>query len=165
MKKISRKLALTHLAIIKIAQCSEEDVDNILFAEYLNEDGESIEYSDIFDDSIQECLLNYFIDVKLKGFTNEYLQKYLVGLYKEPFTVVGNEDVLEECPCCGYLTLPSGGGYDVCSVCYWEDDGKPSSELDSYSSVNHSTLREYREKFEEKNAELNNIPYKLGRNA
>ncbi|MEX2975904.1 CPCC family cysteine-rich protein [Serratia fonticola] len=165
MKKISRKLALTHLAIIKITQCSEEDVDNIISAEYLNEDGESIEYSDIFDDSIQEFLLNYFIDVKLKGFINEYLQGYLEGLYKEPFSVVGKEDDLEECPCCGYLTLPSRGDYDVCSVCYWEDDGKPSSELDSYSSVNHSTLREYREKFEEKNAELNNIPYKLGRNA
>jgi hypothetical protein len=27
------------------------------------------------------------------------------------------------CPCCGYLTLNEGPGqYDVCPICYWEDD-------------------------------------------
>lgn len=162
MKIISRKLALIYLAISEITKCSEEDIDNILFSEYLNEDGEPIEYSNFFDNSIQEYLLNYFVDVKLKGFSNKYLQQYFIGLYEEPFSVVGNEDTLEKCPCCDYLTLPNRGNYDVCPVCFWEDDGKPNSELDSYSSVNHSTLREYMGKFEAKKAELNNIPYKLG---
>jgi hypothetical protein len=27
------------------------------------------------------------------------------------------------CPCCGYLTLEGDpGDYDVCKVCFWEDD-------------------------------------------
>ena len=26
------------------------------------------------------------------------------------------------CPCCGCLTLPSHGTYDICPVCFWEDD-------------------------------------------
>jgi len=26
------------------------------------------------------------------------------------------------CPCCGYLTLPERGAYDICPVCFWEDD-------------------------------------------
>lgn len=26
------------------------------------------------------------------------------------------------CRCCGYLTLPSHGHYDICPVCGWEDD-------------------------------------------
>lgn len=28
------------------------------------------------------------------------------------------------CPCCGRLTLPSRGNYDLCSECGWEDDGQ-----------------------------------------
>lgn len=27
-----------------------------------------------------------------------------------------------KCPCCGYYTLPKAGAYDICPVCYWEDD-------------------------------------------
>jgi Cysteine-rich CPCC len=26
------------------------------------------------------------------------------------------------CPCCGYLTLPKRGAYDICPICFWEDD-------------------------------------------
>ncbi len=28
------------------------------------------------------------------------------------------------CPCCGYLTLRERGGYEICPVCFWEDDGQ-----------------------------------------
>ncbi len=28
------------------------------------------------------------------------------------------------CPCCGYLTLFGRGGFEICEVCYWEDDGQ-----------------------------------------
>ncbi|GAB7006957.1 hypothetical protein JCM18899A_44300 [Nocardioides sp. AN3] len=28
------------------------------------------------------------------------------------------------CPCCGHLTLPQGpGDYELCPICFWEDDG------------------------------------------
>lgn len=161
MKIISKKLALTHLAINEITQCSEKDIDNILFADYFNEEGEHIEYTNIYNDSIQEFLLNYFIDVRLKGYSNKYLQQFLTALYKENFSIVGDEDILEICPCCRYLTLTSRGNYDICPLCYWEDDGKSFNELDNYSYVNHSTLRAYRKKFEERKLGLNNIPYKL----
>jgi hypothetical protein len=26
------------------------------------------------------------------------------------------------CPCCGYKTLDSDGNYDICPICFWEDD-------------------------------------------
>jgi hypothetical protein len=32
--------------------------------------------------------------------------------------------VLYACPCCRLLTLPERGGYDICPVCFWEDDGQ-----------------------------------------
>nr|WP_238547347.1 CPCC family cysteine-rich protein [Actinoplanes friuliensis] len=28
------------------------------------------------------------------------------------------------CPCCGYVTLEQRGEYEICPVCFWEDDGQ-----------------------------------------
>lgn len=70
-----------------------------------------------------------------------------------------------KCPCCGYYTLDERGGYDICPVCFWEDDAFliPAGEefvgarvkgvdddqlLDTTSGANHGlTLREGRENF------------------
>src|SRR5580693_2661419 len=35
------------------------------------------------------------------------------------------------CPCCGYLTLGERGGYDICPVCFWEDDGQDDNDADT----------------------------------
>jgi len=35
------------------------------------------------------------------------------------------------CPACGYPTLDERGGYNICRVCHWEDDG-----LDYYPTDN-----------------------------
>jgi Cysteine-rich CPCC len=34
------------------------------------------------------------------------------------------------CPCCGCLTLGERGGYEVCPVCLWEDDGQDDHDAD-----------------------------------
>jgi len=34
------------------------------------------------------------------------------------------------CPCCGYLTLHGRGGYEICTVCFWEDDGQDDHDAD-----------------------------------
>jgi hypothetical protein len=36
---------------------------------------------------------------------------------------------LVRCPCCRYFTL-EGTGYEVCDVCYWEDDGQDDPHAD-----------------------------------
>ena len=53
----------------------------------------------------------------------------------------------EQCPCCDYFCLRTRGSYDVCPVCYWEDDGVGLGQLDEPSAVNHITLREGRRNF------------------
>ncbi|WP_414665189.1 CPCC family cysteine-rich protein [Horticoccus sp. 23ND18S-11] len=35
-----------------------------------------------------------------------------------------------QCPCCGYLTLFGRGGFEICQVCYWEDDGQDDHDAD-----------------------------------
>src|SRR4051812_856506 len=34
------------------------------------------------------------------------------------------------CPCCGYATLDARDGFEICSVCYWEDDGQDNGDAD-----------------------------------
>lgn len=34
------------------------------------------------------------------------------------------------CPCCGHLTLKESGAYEICGVCFWEDDGQTASTAD-----------------------------------
>ncbi len=40
------------------------------------------------------------------------------------------EDGYYHCPCCGFPTLHSRGSFDVCAICYWEDDGQDSHDAD-----------------------------------
>jgi hypothetical protein len=34
------------------------------------------------------------------------------------------------CPCCGYKTLSERGGFEICKVCFWEDDGQDDYDAD-----------------------------------
>lgn len=70
------------------------------------------------------------------------------------------------CPCCGCRTLDERGAYDICPVCFWEDDAyivmcdgklkglrfegelRDEDVLDVPSGANHGlTLREGRENY------------------
>jgi hypothetical protein len=55
------------------------------------------------------------------------------------------------CPCCGYPTLMDRGGFEVCWVCYWEDDGQDDPYADQvWGGPNGSlSLSEAREKYEQ----------------
>ena len=51
-----------------------------------------------------------------------------------PFTNVTKEpaaDVsLYRCPCCGSRSLRERGGFEMCPVCWWEDDGQDDHDAD-----------------------------------
>jgi hypothetical protein len=53
------------------------------------------------------------------------------------------------CPCCGYLTLPQEppGTYELCAVCWWEDDGVQFDDPDRRGGANTPSLNEARENF------------------
>jgi len=52
-----------------------------------------------------------------------------------------------QCPCCDFFSLEKRASYDICPVCYWEDDGQDLDALDVVSGPNHITLRAGRESF------------------
>jgi hypothetical protein len=42
---------------------------------------------------------------------------------KKEISMSENAESDYPCPCCGYLTFRSPpGSYDICPICYWEDD-------------------------------------------
>lgn len=52
------------------------------------------------------------------------------------------------CPCCGYATLDEPSGYDICPICFWEDDGQDDPQADeSWGGPNHISLTEGRMNF------------------
>jgi hypothetical protein len=32
------------------------------------------------------------------------------------------------CPCCEFKTLSERGGFEICPVCFWEDDGQDEDD-------------------------------------
>jgi hypothetical protein len=37
---------------------------------------------------------------------------------------------IHRCPCCGFRTLSERGMYEICPVCFWEDDGQDDQDAD-----------------------------------
>lgn len=56
-------------------------------------------------------------------------------------------DAIHQCPACDYFTLSTRGEYDICPICFWEDDGLDLDKIDQVSGPNHLTLREARHNF------------------
>src|ERR1700730_13188145 len=78
----------------------------------------------------------------VKAFT-EYAMREMV--FVEPA-----EGVRYRCPCCRYKTLESRGDYEICPVCFWEDDGQDDADADVYQafSPNHMSVTQGRQNYQ-----------------
>jgi hypothetical protein len=54
---------------------------------------------------------------------------------------------LYQCSCCDYFTLEVRNDWEICPVCFWEDDGSNVSNPDAPSGCNNLTLRQARHNF------------------
>ena len=58
------------------------------------------------------------------------------------------ENGLFACPCCGYATLDEVAGYDICHICFWEDDGQDDPTENVYrGGPNRVSFAEGRKNF------------------
>jgi hypothetical protein len=57
--------------------------------------------------------------------------------------------VRHPCPCCGFLTFdhPADGSYDICPVCFWEDDERQNRDPGYAGGANRPSLDEARRNF------------------
>ncbi|WP_448702788.1 CPCC family cysteine-rich protein [Mucilaginibacter sp. AW1-3] len=85
-----------------------------------------------------------YIEYEFSFYLNSYLQTFLSNQLGIVVEVKGKGPKLLPCVCCGYKTL-MGTGWEICDVCFWEDDGV--TELHKISGANHISLFEATENF------------------
>lgn len=61
------------------------------------------------------------------------------------------------CPCCAFLTLTSKGSYEVCPVCYWEDDPLQTKDASYEGGANEASLSQARQTFSEIGASSSDV--------
>ncbi len=79
----------------------------------------------------------------------QWFYQTLEDMDKQSVFAPPQEGVRYRCPCCHYKTLEERGGYDICPVCYWEDDGQDEEDTDTKRafSPNHMSLTQARENY------------------
>ncbi|WP_429002799.1 CPCC family cysteine-rich protein [Xanthomonas sacchari] len=50
------------------------------------------------------------------------------------------EDLPPRCRCCGYKTLSERAAFEICAVCFWEDDGQDDDDADAVLGSPNSSL-------------------------
>ncbi|MGA2597107.1 MAG: CPCC family cysteine-rich protein [Bryobacteraceae bacterium] len=62
-----------------------------------------------------------------------------------------NEQNAYACPCCGFLTLGEKppGTFEICPVCYWEDDNVQAADPTFEGGANSMSLEQARRNFAE----------------
>lgn len=70
---------------------------------------------------------------------------YEADAKKEPLRL---EHGRHKCPCCGCYVLESAGKYEICPVCYWEDDPLQESDPDLEGGANKLSLKVSRENYQ-----------------
>ncbi len=86
-------------------------------------------------------LVRIYCEANYSTYSNQELEIEVSKILKSNMRVEGLEPEKYICPCCGEKTLSlPRGEYDICSICWWEDDGTESEN--NFSSVNNMTLGE-----------------------
>lgn len=76
-------------------------------------------------DTKYDGILLLWLSGNLQAASNEYLRDQLsVDL------IVGDPIMLETCPCCGRRSISERFSYEICRICWWEDDGQDNQNAD-----------------------------------
>ena len=155
LNPMNRAEAIKKLVEHQVLECSAKERSTIIECCFLEYDSD--EEFVVFDDSLRAELLSGDIKGNLKdkrydpivvesliydyeGVKNSYIIDNLSACGITVSAIAGAPTVMESCPCCGFQTLSEKGSYDICAVCFWEDDGV--LEPEKHSGPNHMTLAE-----------------------
>lgn len=60
-----------------------------------------------------------------------WFQWYVDKLAHESTLAPPEDGLRYRCPCCRCRTLKERGAYDICPICFWEDDGQDDADADT----------------------------------
>ena len=133
-----RDEAIALLAAREVAALDDAQRRDLAF-EWLSDEGDLEPSGDAICAAAEAAVRH-----KFTGVLNAYLERRLAVMGRIE-TVVGDLEPLFACPCCGSRTLHERGCWDICLVCFWEDDG--ITDVDVISGPNHMSLAEARRNF------------------
>ena len=146
--EIQRSDAIELLTIIDLALLRKETKEELLEDYY--QDKEDLEIEEELLNPENYSIYKGSIKSSYYGLANSYIKSKLierVGSINK-LEIIGEEEVLNVCGCCFYKTLTTINEYEICSVCFWENDGSYSlGNVDEYSDVNKMSIKEGRRNF------------------
>jgi hypothetical protein len=140
VRSMNRDEAIRLLAEIDLPQLSPEEraeqLETMMFEDWASHSRwnsvpadvrkEFAERSDIADpaDSRYDPVLLLWLTTRYSAARNEFILARLCGAGHQVSALEGAPAPLLPCPCCGLRTLDFRGDYEICPVCWWEDDGQ-----------------------------------------
>jgi hypothetical protein len=161
-KIIPRTEAIELLAARDLANLSTEERNDLLFCvtheDWTDHESWSKLSQDVRDELDQigklessderyDAVLMMPLRARYSAIRNEVLLKCIRALKIEIEELTGAPEKLLACPCCGYQTIAYRGNYDICRVCWWEDDGYDNESASAISGANKISLVEGRANF------------------
>ena len=64
--------------------------------------------------------------------------------------MIAGKEIYLPCPCCGNPTISEIGVYEICPICYWEDDPIQFNDPSYSGGANKESLSKARERWREK---------------
>lgn len=77
-----------------------------------------------------EPVLMISLRSRYRASPNAFLESRLTALGFDVSSIEGEPIHLEACPCCGARTIGHRADYEICPVCWWEDDGQDNAKAD-----------------------------------
>ena len=161
--KLNRNEVIKAIQLHRLLYLNIQEKGNILLGEGLENIGDEKEGWNEGEISKYEYNLLIIEQFQFSSLiTNEYLELLMKDLYKVEVAIVSQQPKTEnaaKCICCYYKIAFEKEDIDICPVCDWQDVYIENDE--SYSPANHSSLKDYRENFQQHYTEdIKNLKYK-----
>jgi len=124
LKELSKKERVEQLEIMPLEDWTDNSEWKLL-PKSIRKEYDNGEFIDNPNSKKYDDVLIIWLKSSLQAVSNKYLESELCIE-----NVIGDITQLEPCPCCGAKTLETRAEYEICRVCWWEDDGQDNKDAD-----------------------------------